>query len=160
MIGQNSIIGSNVIVKLFINLDTADWHGHGVESIWATPIHDKLVCVENSPFFAKGISYLDEVNVVERDGQLWFEKVAKKSGHSTYRIILSRQVTSEQLVHHWEALKELGCTYESLQGDYVMYSVDVPPDADIRAVYAALEKGEREGIWGFEEGDYKGIKLP
>ena len=33
-----------------------------------------------------------------------------------------------------------------------MYSVDVPKTANIQKVFAMLETGESQGVWGFEEG--------
>ena len=42
--------------------------------------------------------------------------------------------------------------------DRMLYAVDVPESEDIYAAYEVLKKGEREGIWLFEEG-HVGHKL-
>ena len=33
-----------------------------------------------------------------------------------------------------------------------LFSVDVPPSADIYAVYEMLERGENDNVWIFQEG--------
>jgi uncharacterized protein DUF4265 len=50
----------------------------------------------------------------------------------------------------WERLQALGCTYEQASSHLLL--VDVPPHADIYAVYVLLEEGENAGVWDFEEG--------
>jgi len=64
---------------------------------------------------------------------------------------------------YWERLGNLGCSYESKShrtslGDRILYSIDVPAQSDVRAVYSILEEGERNGIWMFQEG-HVGHKL-
>jgi hypothetical protein len=58
-------------------------------------------------------------------------------------------------------LQALGCTYESGNmdlgsGPVVLYSVDVPPEADVNAVYDLLQDGEARGAWIFAEGHCRG----
>ena len=57
----------------------------------------------------------------------------------------------------WNALKDRGCSYESATismniGWRVLYSVDVPPSADVHEVYRLLERGELDDVWDFQEG--------
>ena len=33
-----------------------------------------------------------------------------------------------------------------------LLAIDVPPETDVHAAYALLEKGETDGFWDFEEG--------
>jgi hypothetical protein len=102
------------------------------------------------------VSFLDIVSARPDpygDG-LEFAGVVERSGHSTYLILVS--IDSLGFVKYWGALQDLGCRYESKrfsarEGGEMLYSVDVPADTDIDAVYEALEDGERDGIWTFQE---------
>jgi Domain of unknown function (DUF4265) len=143
------------LVKVRFKLDTADWHGHSSETLWAKPLKGKAdvaaLELENSPFYCKGVSYLDVVRARYRDGQYEFAGVVSRSGHSTYRLIIDQENVAFRL--WWKKLQDLGCTYES--GEFrgkKLFTVDVPVSADIYAVYRVLEEGEKEKIWLFEEG--------
>jgi hypothetical protein len=48
--------------------------------------------------------------------------------------------------------KRLGCGIEG--ADERWAAVDVPATADVHAVRAALERGEKEGRWQFEEANF------
>jgi hypothetical protein len=48
-----------------------------------------------------------------------------------------------------------GCTFESANPRYI--AVDMPPSADVTALYELLERGKEQGVWVFEEGYYAGI---
>ena len=39
-----------------------------------------------------------------------------------------------------------------IEKNMFLLAVDVPPDTDINVVYTLLDKGEKDGIWSFEEG--------
>jgi hypothetical protein len=60
-----------------------------VETLWATPVGEHLYRLENSPFFAYGVSWLDVVEArPDPAGQLAMARVVEKSGHRTVRVIL------------------------------------------------------------------------
>ena len=103
----------------------------------------------NCPFYAFGVSAEDVVLAESEDGQLYFQRVVLRGGHSTYRLWLAKKdVTAPSFVNAWTPLQALGCSWE--QGPVL--AVDVPPSADIHRVYSLLEAGETAGIWDFEEG--------
>jgi hypothetical protein len=111
--------------------------------------------MQNSPHFAKGISFLDEVDLVEKDGELVFSKVVKSSGHATYRISLKKESTRAQFLKRWADLERLGCSYE--ESDFLLlplFAVDAPSTTNVEKVYSLLEHGENDGIWEFEEGNF------
>jgi Domain of unknown function (DUF4265) len=141
------------LVKVLFELDPADWHGESGENLWAKPLADteEVFEIENSPFFAKGVSYLDLVRAVERDGQYRFAGSVALSGHSTYRLIIGKH--QEAFETWWKRLHELNCSFESgdFQGQRLL-AVDVPASTDIFAVYKILEEGKKREIWLFEEG--------
>jgi len=145
----------NNLVKIRFELNSADWHECASETLWGKPLvgigKPTAFEVQNSPFNIKGVSYLDVIRAIERDGQYEFVDVIARSGHSTYRLLVDQEDDSFKLL--WKKLHDLGCTYES--GDFrekKLFTVDVPAATDIYAVYALLEAGERQKVWAFEEG--------
>jgi hypothetical protein len=143
--------GSPTSRKITFLLDADAWHGYATETLWATQTGVDRFRLENSPFFANGVSYEDEVKVRISGGELIFEAVAKRGGHSTYRVLMDRTVANGNVQRYWEPLQNLGCTYESREGKTRLWAIDVPPEADIHSVYRLLEKGESDGVWSFEE---------
>jgi hypothetical protein len=149
------------LIIVTFNLDHEDWHGRPSEGLWAEPIAGatpgSALRWRNSPFFVRDVSFQDIVRAVRRgdDGRLEFAGVVDRGGHSTFMLLVPP--TLADFAAYWGKLQELGCTYESKKlrvslGDRVLYSVDVPPTADIDAVRSTLEDGERKNVWMFQEG--------
>lgn len=133
-----------------------DGEGEIIERMHAVPYEGNYV-LDNSPFYAFGISFGDLFRAVPADGELRFVEIVSHNGHSTYRIKLLPNSDHEFFLKNWSGLEKLGCTYEgSSAGDERLYSIDVPPGVDVGEVYRVLEDGERQGIWQFEEGHYFG----
>ncbi len=123
-------------------------HEGGVERLWAEEVGDRQFRLLNSPFFAYGLS-LDDVVLggkIDESGARPFVRVLRRSGRSTYRILVDDQDRFEE---YWQPLGAKGCTYES-SGKLV--AVDVPASSDIYSVYSLLEAGEADSVWEFEEG--------
>ncbi len=154
--------------KVRFYIDPEEWHGYPSETLWAEPIEktasSAIFRLRNSPFFAEGVSFLDMVSTnPDRDGNggLEFSGVIERSGHSTYLILIPADSTD--FAENWKVLEDLGCRYESKtlarkDGKKILYAVDVPPEADIDAVYENLSDGERNGVWTFQE-SHVGHKL-
>lgn len=139
------------LVKVFFQLDPEAWHGSAVESMWAETVGLRRFRLRNVPFFVYGVSAEDVIFARLVKDVLEFEGVSIHSGHSTYRIMTKETTGSAAMFEqNWQALAQLGCTYE--QGPGSLKAVDVPPSANIYKVYELLEKGVREGVWDFEEG--------
>jgi hypothetical protein len=147
---------SSDFVKIFFKLDSTEWHRSAIESLWARPVAgfdiQNSFQLENSPFYFRGVSYLDIVEGFRaNDGGLEFARVLQRSGHSTYQLLVP--AGSRIFPKFWAPLEARGCSYESGTMDSrVLYSVDVPPGADIHSVYKELEAGEAAGAWIFQEG--------
>jgi hypothetical protein len=137
------------LVKVILDL-SKDNGPVATESLWAEPAGDCLFRLRNVPFFAYGFSERDMVKVEESDGKFVVTGVEERGGHSTYRIFLPTETTEEKFARDCAPLEKLGCTYERAIRRLV--AVDVPPRSDVYAVYAALEHGEKDGLWEFEEG--------
>lgn len=145
--------GLENLVKVFFELEPGEWHGFCVESLWAEFVSYNQYKIRNIPFYAKGVSFEDVINVREVDGNLEYQSTGIPSGNSTYRILVEREKYDNGFLMYWTPLETMGCSYESGERDRgLILAVDVPPDADVHAVFAQLEKGENEELWSFEEG--------
>jgi hypothetical protein len=139
--------GNSNLVKVDIDLKDEVC---GVESLWAEPAGDGLYRLRNVPFLAYGYSEQDVVQATDVDGHLIVNGVAGRSGHSTYRLFFPEATGNEKFRPLWEPFAKLGCTFERANSRLI--GVNVPPDTDVYAVYAVLEKGEQAKHWTFEEG--------
>ncbi len=125
------------------------------EVMFALPSGDDCYVLDNSPFYAFGISYCDEFKVKSVDGELIFDSIVARSGHSTYRIKLPMDKEHDYFLIHWQSLADLGCSYEgSSVNKKRLYAIDIPPSADVFKAYEVMEYLENKGIWEFEEGHY------
>lgn len=137
------------MAKVQFNLEPSAWHGSATETMWATPSGSDEFVIKNVPFYAYGVSFGDTVLAPRMDGMRIFKEVIRRSGHSTYRVLVNGEHAVE-FEKFWEPLRERGCTYE--EGFEPLLAVDVPTHADIFEVYELLDNGEKAGVWSFEEG--------
>ena len=136
--------------KVTVQLGKAAWHDHACETIWARPLGEDRFQIQNVPFYAYGISY-DDVVDVRTTGELnLVGTVVKRGGHSTYRIFVTTGEALKRFHEFWRPLEHAGCTVERATDR--LFAVDVPPEADIYAVYRMLQAGEDASVWDFEEG--------
>jgi hypothetical protein len=149
MASHNDEAQVSTMAKVLFYLDSGAWHGSATETMWATPIGRDEFMLENSPFYAYGVSFGDTVLAPRQDGMPVFKEVIRRSGHSTYRLLID-DAQSSNFEKFWEPLRERGCTYE--EGIKPLLAVDVPPQANIFEVYRLFEAGEKSGVWSFEEG--------
>jgi hypothetical protein len=148
------------LIKVRFELDQSDWHGHGSETLWASPIDEterRTFRIMNSPFFAKGISNRDIVkaSAFDNDFILDFKEIVERGGHSTYMLL--SKATETRVGSYWNMLEKSGCSYESMRinlsiGQRLLFSVDVPPSANIYEIYGILQRGESASVWMFQEG--------
>ena len=136
--------------KIIFRLEDG-WHKQGTETVWASKLSGDEYRIENVPFYAKGVSYGDIVKTRKEGDDLHFTEIIEKSQHSTYRIYLMPKTSIERFKEFWNSLQLIGCTYEKANDN--LYAIDVPSDTNIYKAYELLEKGEKEGVWDFEEGD-------
>lgn len=106
-----------------------------VETLWAAALGDDRYRLDNSPFYAYGVSWNDIVHAPfrEEEGLPTFDRVMRKSGHRTVRVIFEDEVRpgsrSRDLLDRMVAM---GCSFEGAQRTYI--SVDIPPAVDLHAV--------------------------
>lgn len=137
------------LVKIKIPLPSDDASGGDAEWLWAEPEGD-LFILKNVPIFVYGLSYGDSVRATTEDSVLVFQGVARRGGHSTYRIYAKPDRSSPEVMTVLSSLRNLRCDLEPATDKIV--GVDVLPEADVYEVYGVLEQAERSGILEFEEG--------
>jgi hypothetical protein len=67
---------SEPLVRVRFDLDSSDWHGHGGETLWAEPVIGTewtKFRIMNSPFFVRGVSFLDVVKAKAHEAGRVFE---------------------------------------------------------------------------------------
>ena len=141
------------LVKINFKLSAEDRaQGVEAENLWAENLGNGRFRVDSIPFYVYGLSYGDIVDADIEDGRLVFRTVVKRSGHSTYRVLVNDQkgFESDGFQNLWSQLERLGCSSEVAKKRWI--AIDVTPSADIHAVYGILEAGEESGVWSFDEG--------
>jgi hypothetical protein len=143
-------------VKISFGLKPDEQQAYSTESVWAERVGPDEFRILNSPFFVFGVSAEDIVKVKRDNGGYKFDQVARKGGHSTYRVFLQggRSLDGEDFRSRWTPIQALGATFENASDR--LLSVDVAPGVDIVKVYDLLKQGEADGVWAFEEGNYEG----
>jgi len=138
------------MVKIKIPLPANDPSGGEAEWVWADPVGSNTFVIRNIPTFVKGLSYGDTVKArIEGDVPV-FDSVARRGGHSTYRIYSKSDRRSPEMTNVLRTLETMHCDMEPATDKIV--NVDVLPEADIYAVYHLLEDAERAGVLEFQEG--------
>ncbi len=104
------------------------------ETLWASPINHNLYRLENSPFFAYGVSWGDIIEAKPSEDELLeYVRCVKKSGNRTLRIVFHEFRTADEPAQVLlEKMRELGCSYEGMQPR--MISVNVPPNVELQRV--------------------------
>src|SRR5687767_10444557 len=124
-----------VFVSFLVEKDGEEFH----ERLHARPLENDLYCLDNSPFYAYGVSFGDIVFAPMVGGVPTYKRTATRRGHSTYRVRLPVGHGHDAFLARWPYLEKLGCTFEGSGADAArLYSIDVPPNADVHAVYALL----------------------
>jgi len=138
-----------VKVKVFFRLEQ-DADGYPpvtLESVWACKTQDNFYEIDNIPFYARGVSYRDCVDVERVDDVLYFKDIVRVSGHSTIRVIVFDHYDRQALL---KDLENYGCSWESShQSDLI--AVDIPPEVNLSSILVYLQKGHEQGRWDYEE---------
>jgi len=113
-----------------------------VETLWADQVGADLYRLDNSPFWAYGVSWQDVVEAhPDPDGVLRMTRVVEKSGHRTIRVILKAGVdVSPDSRAIMEGVRTLGAGYEGMNATYL--AIDIPPGVDLMTIAKYLtERG-------------------
>jgi hypothetical protein len=100
-----------------------------IETVWAYELGNGQYKIDNTPWYAYGISWHDVVEAApDEAGQLCLTRIAVKSGNRTVRILSDEPFTDEWL----SKLVALGASYEGANRKY--YGVNIPPGIDLGVV--------------------------
>ena len=114
-----------------------------VETLWATPVGPDRYKLDNSPFYAYGVSWQDVIEArPAREGELpTLVRVVQKSGNRTIRVVLDPPADqSEESATILDWLVELGCSYEGAGPGFL--SINIPPEVELEAVCGCLNAAD------------------
>jgi hypothetical protein len=127
------------------------------ETLWASPLGGDLYRLDNSPFFAYGVSWQDIIEAhAAPDGLLEFVRCVRKSGNRTLRAFFETFRANDPPAQAiLGGLNALGCTYEGMQPRLI--SINVPPEVDLERVVEFL--GPQPGIqWEYADPTYDQVR--
>lgn len=110
--------------------------GEFVEKLWATPLGEGRFRLENTPFYAYGLSFRDIVEATPQPDTdiVLYKRTIKKGGHRTIRVSTpDHSNVPEELI---ERLDALGSSCEGASRRYLCF--DIPPEADFNSVVSEL----------------------
>jgi Domain of unknown function (DUF4265) len=118
------------------------------EGAWANPLPNGGWVLDNIPFYIYDVSNHDEVAVKVVDGEIFFDHVVRRGGHSTLRVHFD---DSSIISEVRKALKALGCSSEGALTK-TLVAVDVPPTANLQAVEDCLKPFVENEAFEYEHG--------
>jgi hypothetical protein len=121
-----------------------------IETLWAVDLGQGRFRLDNTPWYAYGISWQDVVEAQpDEGGQLQFVKLISKSGNRTVRITAEQPFTDKWL----EKVVSLGATYEGANRRYI--GISVPPETNLDVVTRFLIA---EGVtWEYADPTYEEV---
>jgi hypothetical protein len=130
--------------------------GTHVETLWATHLGADDYKLDNSPFYAYGVSWEDVVSAPfnPEEGFPTFDRVVSKSGNKTVRVIFETAIeTGNDSDRVLQGLVALGCSYEGANRKYV--SVNLPPHVELNVVRTYLI--EQKATWEHADPTYAAL---
>ena len=134
-----------------VYIDLPNHPSIGGEAMWARRLDNNQYELQNVPFHAYGLNFLDVVEAVSEspDKKPSIVKVVRASGHRTLRVVfLDDEVPRERRVPMLEELRVLGASIEG--ADYRLFSIDVRPDGDIDRIRDRLDSWTADGLLDYE----------
>jgi len=124
-----------------------------IETLWAFDLGEDRYKLDNSPFYAYGVSWGDTVLAPHdaAQGHATFHSVLVKSGYRTVRVMFDppvRRGNESDLT--LKGLVKLGSEYERANAQYIV--VSIPPSVDLASVVAYLV--ERKATWEHADPTY------
>jgi hypothetical protein len=136
------------LVKVFVDLPN-HWDTNG-ESMWARALGDDRYELQNSPFSAYDLNYLDIVVATSADPtkKPQIHRVERRSGHKTLRFVFKTEIDRKARDRMLAELNSIGVTYEG--SNYRLFSLDIPPGQSYQAVCDKLWEWEQSGVLEYE----------
>jgi len=122
-----------------------------VETLWAFSLGGDRYRLDNSPWYAYGVSMGDVVEApAGEDGRPTFAKVLEKSGFRTLRIAPEPEASDELL----KGLRALRCDFEGANRRYLTLSI--PADVQLQGIIDLLN--ERGVNWEYADPTYESVQ--
>ncbi len=138
-------MSSDDLVKVIFELPEPDFDGIRGEGLWASPVGENLFELQNSPWHARTVNWLDVVEAVANKENEWpkFVRVAKRSGHRTIHLYIldAGQPKKQEIL---DECNRLGSTYEEADGR--LYALDFAPNVDLHPTIKYLERLKSEDV--------------
>jgi hypothetical protein len=125
-----------------------------VETLWAIPLGQDRYKLDNSPFYAYGVSWQDTVlaPIDPKEQMPIFQSVLVRSGNRTVRLVFDAPVvTGSESDQTLQGLIALGCSYEGAKSK--RSSVNIPAAVKLEDVRSYLI--EREVEWEHADPTYE-----
>jgi hypothetical protein len=134
--------------KVHIDLPN-HWATNG-EAMWARPLGGDEYEIQNLPFYAYGLNYLDVVEAIAAgpDRKPSVVRLVRPSGHRTLRVFFDESTAEPERVPLLETMSVLGTSIE--RATERLFAVDVRPDGDYSAVRTQLDAWVAEGLLDYE----------
>jgi hypothetical protein len=144
------------LVHVIVPLEIEDgWPPVKSERLWAEPLGDDLYRIDNVPWFARNLAEGDVVRAFAPDARSWpvvTDRISW-SGNCTIRIIPLRSGPLQgDLQAVIDRFVPLGAQAEGALPAFALVALTIPPESDLSAIASALQEGESDGSWSFEEG--------
>ena len=144
----------HVKVRFRLEPDNHGWPPAESEGLWAVPLGGGVFRIDNTPWFARNVA-ADDLFRAEPDADdlLWAGERLRWSGNCTIRVIPFQDgplAGSQQAV--LDLFVPMGAVGEGYGSALNIVGLTVPPDADLRTIKRALQQGEANGSWAYEEG--------
>jgi len=139
---------SSVKVHFQLTQDADGYPPVGVESLWAEPGPSAgEYVIDNVPFFVREATLGDTVLAREADGNLWFERVLRRSRNSLFRVRLFDESAKQRVS---DALTAIGCATEYFK-QRALLSVSIPDPKMVAGVQNYLRNEATSGVLDYEE---------
>jgi len=118
-----------------------------IETVWAYDLGNGQFKLDNTPWYAYGVSWHDIVEAEpDEAGLLCFTRISAKSGNRTIRVLSDVPFTDQWLAK----LLAVGVSYEGANRKYI--GVNIPPGIDLGVVTSFLKS---EGVeWEYADPTY------
>lgn len=126
-----------------------------VETLWARRVDVNQYQLDNSPFYAYGVSWQDVIEAIPGEDQfLEYVRCVRKSGNRTLRVIFEDGINNSRAQDTLQTLRRMGVSYEGMQPK--MISINVPPRKDLDEITQFLS--EEPGLqWEYADPTYDQI---
>jgi hypothetical protein len=144
------------LTKVYIDLPNNPHTGG--EALWARALGDDLYELQNSPFYAYGLNFLDVVYAVSRSPEQKPSvlRVVRRSGHQTIWVTFTDDADGEARSERLKSLNQWRGFYENADG--TSFAIDVEPEGDCEAVLRQLGRWREQAILTFHSGVQGGFE--